>query len=105
MKKTETPWRRPGLAGVAARGRHENDSVRHEHNRALEIFSVACSIPATSFLAVFPGGTQIWMWILWLVGSIMMVVWAIRVRAWGVLALNSIYSTLDVLGLTRLLLS
>lgn len=84
---------------AASDGRH----VGHAHNRALEIASVALSMPATMFLALFPTNTQAWMWLMWAAGALFMLIWAARVRAWGVGSLNAVYLVLDLMGLFRLL--
>lgn len=79
-----------------------NDTARPS-NRILEFGSTALAITATVALAWSPAHTRVWMWWLWMGSALGLAVWAIRMRAWGVLVLNVTYFALDVLGLARLL--
>ena len=68
----------------------------------MELSSTALALAATLSLAWSPTQTHVWMWLLWMVSALGLTVWAIRVRAWGVLMLNVTYFALDALGLARL---
>jgi hypothetical protein len=39
------------------------------------------------------------MWAFWGLSALVLVVWAIRVRAWGVLAMQASYFTINMIGL------
>lgn len=72
-------------------------------NRALELISIAASMPPTIALAMWPTQTQVWMWALWSLGASLGAIWSFRVRAWGFVVLHGTYLTLNLIGLTRLL--
>jgi hypothetical protein len=60
------------------------------------------SLPPTLALALL-NHTQVWMWVMWAIGASLGALWSIRVRAWGFLLLHSVYFTLNIIGLARLL--
>jgi hypothetical protein len=72
-------------------------------NRVLEYGSTAMAVTATIVLAWQPSRTLVWMWLLWMASAIGLCWWAVRVRAWGVLAMNVTYFVVDAVGLARLL--
>lgn len=76
--------------------------VSARKSRALEVLSIGMSLPPTLALALL-NHTQVWMWVMWAIGASLGALWSIRVRAWGFLLLHSVYFTLNIIGLARLL--
>ena len=76
--------------------------VSARKSRAFEVLSIGMSLPPTLALALL-NHTQVWMWVMWAIGASLGALWSIRVRAWGFLLLHSVYFTLNMIGLARLL--
>lgn len=71
--------------------------------KVLEYAGAVLSVVPTVFLALFPQGTQPWMWLSWMAGAAAMVAWAVQRGAYGVLGMQMTYFALNVVGLIRLL--
>jgi hypothetical protein len=70
--------------------------------RALEYAGAGLAMLGTFLMAtgVLRQGNAV-AWLVWLIGSVLLGVWALRKRAWGVLALNVVYILFDIVGLVR----
>jgi hypothetical protein len=86
---------------VTDQAQQERQCVSARKNRVLEAFSTGLSLLPTLALALL-NHTEVWMWMMWFLGSIIGALWSIRVRAWGLLVLNSAYLAINAIGLVRL---
>jgi len=72
-------------------------------NRGLEATSSALAMAGSFALAWHPDHTVLWMWWSWMIADAGFIIWSYRVKAWGVLSLNTIYAVLNIFGLLRFL--
>jgi hypothetical protein len=87
---------------VNNQAQQECQGVSARQNRVIEAILTGLSLPPTLALSLH-NHTEVWMWLMWFMGSIIGSLWSIRVRAWGLLLLNITYLAINAMGLIKLL--